>query len=183
MRFLLGLFLLITTAAHAENWKPLDHDNVVAFEAKANPGFLRFDGKGAKVEGLIVVADGKASGTLKIKMADLKTKSLLPGDSLRDKHMGEFFEITKYPEITLVLDPVLPRAITFEWTGLLTIKGETKPIRGVALIDTSRPNLQRVVATFAVNLEDYPSVGKIQNAGVIVEPVINLRIDFLASNQ
>ncbi len=196
MKFLL-LFLLFSNYAFGQEkpavieaekptleiWKPLDHDNTVYFEAKANPGFLRFEGGGAKIQGEIIVSAGKASGTLKIKMADLKTKSMVPGDSLRDKHMADFFEIEKFPEITLELDPVLPRAVPFPWTGKLTIKGVAKTIKGDAQISTQREHLQRVTATFKVDLNDYPTVGKISHAGVTVDNVINLKIDFIASNQ
>lgn len=169
--------------ANLEIWKPLDHDNTVYFEAKANPGFLRFEGGGAKVIGEIIVSGGKASGTLKIKMSELKTKSMVPGDSLRDKHMADFFEIEKFPEIILALDPVLPRAVPFAWTGQLTIKGVEKPIKGDAVINTIRDHLQRVTSTFKVDLNDYPTVGKISHAGVTVDNVIILKIDFIASNQ
>lgn len=175
--------ILKTPAKTKEIWKPIDHDNTVYFEAKASPGFLRFDGQGAKVEGEIIVDMGKASGKLRIKMAELKTKSMVPGDSLRDEHMRTFFAVDKFPEAVLEFDPVLPRGAPFSWTGKLTIKGETKPIIGDAIINTQRENLQRVNATFKINLADYPSVGKISHAGVTVEDIINVKIDFLATNQ
>lgn len=131
----------------------------VTWQAKSTSGVVKIDGEGGKAEGLVEVKDGKASGTLTCDLAAFTT-----GIDLRDKHMKEkYLDVAKYPKATLKLDPVAPSKGQFAWTGALTLKGETKPVHGMASVDG-----EDLWARFTVSLADYPSIGIPEWLGVTI---------------
>lgn len=154
------LALLLTAPLHATTVQKVE--GTVRFAAKGNPGFLRIDGEGGKVQGSVTEDAGNTTGELTVELKDFKT-----GISLRDEHMRDkYLEVAKFPLATLKL-----KSVTGEtWTGDLTLKGVTKPVSGKVSADK--------IATFKVNLEEYP-IGVPSYLGVTVakevEVVVNLK--------
>lgn len=121
--------------------------NAVTFDAKAETAVsdVSFTGKGSWAEGEIKIEDGKASGTLKIPMGLWET-----GMGVRDGHLKKLFQVDKYPEAILELDPVAATG-DVEWSGKLTLRGVTKPVKGKAKIGADRA----VEADFKINIHDF----------------------------
>ena len=138
------------------------------WQAVGNPGFLRINGEGGKVEGVTKDEGGKTSGVFKVKLADYTT-----GMGLRDTHMKDkYLEVAKFPYAVLTLDPVVATEAEFKWTGKLELKGETKPVSGVATYKAGK-----LSATFAVSIKDFPAIGVPSHLGVTVADVVNVTVE------
>jgi polyisoprenoid-binding protein YceI len=141
----------------------------VEFNASAKPGFLEFQGTGAKLDGATVEGtDGTVSGTFEVNLTPIKTGK---GFELRDEHMHDkYLDTKKHPTAKLTLNAVKPGE-SFDWTGTLTLKGNTKPVKGKAKLAADGT----FEAEFAVNLSDYPEIGapKYELAGKTIAEVAN----------
>lgn len=135
-------------------------DGDVTWKAKAIGGLMTINGEGGKVAGTVTVADGKASGELTCDVGAFKT-----GLDLRDTHLHEKYLGTG--KATLKLDAVGVSAADFDWTGQLTIKGETKPVKGKA-----RVKGEDLWAQFEVSLPDYPAIGAPAWENVAVDKLV-----------
>lgn len=127
-------------------------DNFVTFNATGSPGFLTIVGKGGVITGKPIVKDGKASGKFDFVLGSMDT-----GLDTRNQHMKEkYLEVSKYPTASLELDPVvMPKTGYFNWTGKLTLHGETKAVEGVCFVDG-----KQIEAKFSIKTSDF----KIQKA-------------------
>lgn len=148
LKGLLAAILMILGIAEVATAAPMKVTGDVTWKAKAIAGLMTIAGEGGKVDGTVEVgADGKAAGELVCDVGAFKT-----GIDLRDKHLHE-----KYlgsGKAMLKLDSVKATAEDFDWTGQLTIKGETKPVKG-----KGRLKGDDLWAKFDVKLTDYPAIG------------------------
>jgi len=142
----------------------------VEWQAIGNPGLIKIDGEGGKPTGIITSANGKVSGTFECAMADFDTGIAMRTEHMRDKYL----EVKKFPKAVLKLDPTAATG-DVNWTGQLTIKGVTKPVKGTATITAASVN-----ATFVVNLEDYP-IGIPSFLGVTTAKDVTVKVKAEAS--
>lgn len=100
----------------------------------------------------LTLKDGTVEGELRVKLADMKT-----GRDERDEHMlsAEYLDTAKFPEAVIKLDAVKTSKAQFEWTGKLTLKGVTKPVKGFATVDG-----KAIKAWFTVDLAAWRDVIK-----------------------
>ncbi len=166
MRFLiLVLSFLFSTIALGENLKL--SGGSVEFNVESTSGLVKINGKGAKPSGSLDVTGGKASGIISVDLKPFSTEN-----DLRDKHMHEkYLETAKFPAATLKLAPVALGASEFNWTGDLTIKGVSKPVKGTAVF---RDGL--IAAKFTISINDYPSIGVPSWLGVTVAKTVDVKV-------
>lgn len=137
----------------------------VTWHALDSLGVTKIDGEGGKPTGTITKDGGKVSGTFECAMADFKT-----GIALRDAHMKEkYLVVDKYPKATLKLDPVADSG-DVDWTGTLTLKDVTKPVKGKAHITANS-----VEATFSINTDDF-NVGSPKFMGVQMGTTVDITV-------
>lgn len=119
----------------------------VRFEGQGNPDFMRINGTGGHVTGAANDDSGKVQGEFKVKLADFST-----GIELRDRHMREkYLETAKYPEASLTLKPWTKTADWSMFEADLTLKGVTKPVKGLAKYKDGK-----LKADFKVDMSDFP---------------------------
>ena len=124
-------------------------------------------GKGGVVNCNIDEKDGMASGSCTVKLGDFTT-----GLDLRDDHMtNKYLEVAKYPEAKLVLKPWKVQITPAPFEGMLTIKGDTKPVKGLAQVDGGKLN-----AGFTLSLKDYPSIGVPSFKGLAVQDAVEVSV-------
>ena len=162
-------------------------------EARTNIAFVSeadletIHGRTNKMTGSVTVdATGKkASGTLRVAVADLRT-----GIDQRDEHLrgAQWLDAAKFPGIDLQIVSAEQGANERSWsfTGKLTIKGQTREIKAEASVIAFDPaqtrgtlgagEWVRVRARFDVKLSDY-GVKIPQMVGSKVNDIWNLRID------
>jgi polyisoprenoid-binding protein YceI len=110
-----------------------------------------FEAKSSEVTGEITGSEQLSAQKLIIKSSSLKTDI-----ELRDKHLVEKIQSTKFPEITL-LDITGKDG---KAKGMLNFMGQTKPVD----IDYTVKD-KTVAATFKINLDDY-GLTKISYMGI-----------------
>lgn len=142
--------------------------NKVEFLGDSIMGIVSIPGEGGKIKGQITEKDGMISGDFIVDLTKFKT-----GMSLRDKHMHEnYLETKKYPEAKLTLKPVkLAKEMKFD--GMLTIKGQTKPVKGKA---TFEENLLK--SEFKVSLKNYPKIGAPSYGDVAMDDEVIIKVEF-----
>jgi polyisoprenoid-binding protein YceI len=89
-------------------------------------GLLPVNGVFREVSGNGTVSpDGQASGTLTIAAASVDTKN-----TRRDTHLrsADFFDIGNHPGITFTADRIRPPGQDVTVTGMLTVRGRTRPL-------------------------------------------------------
>lgn len=163
-RFLLAFLVLFAPVASAVTLK----NGKVEWTAVGNPGVVKITGQEGVLTGTIVVAGGLASGTFEVELAGFKT-----GIDLRDEHLKtKYLEVAKYPKAKLVMDPVATSTADFDWKGQLTLKGNTKPVKGKARVDGGK-----LWATFDVVLSDYPEIGLPTWLGITVAKEVTVVVN------
>jgi len=164
MKAIVAVFVsfLMTSFAHAA---PAKVTGKVSWIAASSAGIVKIKGDGGIVVGTIDVGDdGKARGVLTVNTANFRT-----GNDLRDEHMH-----TKYLGTglaTLKLDPVKPSKDDFAWSGQLTIKDDTRPVRGKATLKGDD-----LWAEFDVSITDFPSIGVPEWQGVSVTKNVTITV-------
>jgi polyisoprenoid-binding protein YceI len=73
----------------------------------------------------VVSADGEIRGTIAVAAASVDT-----GNARRDKHLrsADFFDAAKNPDITFIADGIRPSGQDVTVTGMLTVRGRTRPL-------------------------------------------------------
>lgn len=122
----------------------------VEWTASSTAGLVKIKGKGGVPTGSVQVADGKASGVFECELSAFDTGIGERNDHMRDKYL----DVKNHPKAKLELDPVAVSDKDFDWTGKLTLKGETKPVNG-----KGRVKGDALWAEFVISLADYPAVG------------------------
>lgn len=143
---------ITTQAARAQIQAVTQHavSGTVEWKAQSTLGLVKIMGTRGAVSGKVVLApDGTASGTLDCDLTPMTT-----ANDLRDEHMHtKYLDTKKWPTATLKLDPVVAKD-KFDWSGQLTLKGETKNVHGTAWL--TGDDLR---AEFSIKLADFPAVG------------------------
>lgn len=160
MHYLILAIALATFAPFAAA-VPLEGD--VKFETADTTGFVHIKGDGAKIT-------GDTDKELTVDLAAFDTHDKLRNEHMRDK----YFETGKFPTATLKLDPV-KSGPTFTWTGLLTIKGQTKPVKGKATL-----NGKDLWAEFIITIGDFPAIGTPEFKDIKLSLVNDVTIDVKA---
>jgi polyisoprenoid-binding protein YceI len=163
-KMVFALALSMGTPARAETVELVDGS--VEWLAVSTLGVVKIHGTGGKASGKIDITGGKATGTIDCELAPFKTDN-----DTRDGHLHEkYLESAKWPKATLELDPA-SAAAEFEWSGKLTVKGETKPVKGKARY--TPPDLW---AEFKVDLKDFPAIGAPEWKGVHVANEVTVTV-------
>jgi polyisoprenoid-binding protein YceI len=120
-----------------------------------------------KIHGTGGIAKGSIEEGFTCDMWDFDTDN-----DTRNKHMREkYLEVEKFPKAKLVLDRTVKPSEAFDWSGQLTIKKETKPVKGKATIKDGV-----LTATFTISLADYPSIGVPSWLGVTVAKNVEVTV-------
>lgn len=182
--FAICVALLASGVSHAavKHWKIIPTQSSVQFLATGKPGFLRFKGEGAKIEGQATLDGSKLTGDFEVKLDSITT-----GIDLRDEHMKtKYLETGKFPAAKLSLNPLIidptNEALEQPFTGKLTIKGVEKPVSGkfTVAFTTTSDEVATGQASLKLNLSDYP-VGVPSHLGVTVAESIVVSVNFVAS--
>jgi polyisoprenoid-binding protein YceI len=148
---------LLVGNAFAQDFSFKPDQGTVTFDAVGRPKAIKIHGEGSGPEGTLSKTGKLVSGTLKFKLATLKT-----GIARRDKHMTEkYLETDKFPEAELTLSdlPLFP-ADTFQeikeasLKGNLTLKGVTKAVEGLVTVTKLGPTY-KVKASFPLKLSEF----------------------------
>ena len=124
MRFLMMIMMLFPVSLFAETFdvSKIQSSNV-QWLAVGNPGFLKIESKNATLSGQLDLNGGMMSGSLVMKLDEMKT-----GIKLRDDHTKEkYLETSKYPDAKFVLEPT-KMASAFKAKGMLSLHGVDKSV-------------------------------------------------------
>lgn len=139
----------------------------VTFKGETVGGLVDLVAKGGVLSCEMNEAAGVASGSCTVKLADLTT-----GIDLRDDHMkNKYLEVGKFPEAKIVIKGWKTSVTPSPFEGELTIKGQTKPIKGLAQVDGGKLN-----AGFTLSLKDYPAIGAPEYRGIGVKDAIAVSV-------
>lgn len=166
----LVLVSLSAAAGHAALSSPTDAH--VSFQV-SGPAGLKIEG----ATGEIQVADDGTSVTITIPLANLTT-----GISLRDKHMKDSLETSKYPTTVLTVArsslrfPSGGDRVETDAPGMLTLHGQTKPVSihydarwdGTAFVTHGKVHL--IMTDFGMTVPSY--------LGVTVKPDVDVNANF-----
>ena len=146
--------------------------NIVSWTAVGNPGFLRINGEGGHVEG-VLQDDGKmASGVLYVQLDSFST-----GMDLRNEHMKKkYLETEKYPKATLQIDQLVYLPGEFDWKGKLDLHGKIVEVKGKAVVSPAGTG-KSVVATFQVLLSDF-AIAVPSYLGVTMAEKVDVSVKF-----
>jgi polyisoprenoid-binding protein YceI len=160
LKYLL-LIMFMTTVAHSTPLKVKSSE--VTFVAVGTPGFLKIEGTGSKlVDVKVDLTKGVVKGHLSALLTELET-----GMDTRDEHMKEkYLDTAKHPKATLDL-----KGEGGKFTGNLTIKGETKAVKGTYSIKA-----KKLSAKFKVKIKDYPAIGVPSWLGVTIADSVDVSV-------
>ena len=116
---------LLADGALAGEWVLDPRESSIRLKSKSmglipvNGVFREVSGNGA------VAADGKVSGTVTVAAASIDTKN-----TRRDAHLrsADFFDTVNHPDITFTADGIQPSGRGVAVTGMLTVRGRTRPL-------------------------------------------------------
>jgi polyisoprenoid-binding protein YceI len=99
-----------------------------------------------------ISADGQATGTIAVAAASIDTKN-----STRDKHLrsADFFEVSKYRDITFAVDRITPAGDHVTVTGSLTVRDRTRPVSFPARVSVIGTDEVSLDAEIPVNRADF----------------------------
>jgi polyisoprenoid-binding protein YceI len=167
------IWTLPAAAAASKTWKVAESQ--VTFQAVGKPGFIRINGKNAKVDGSSTWDGTQLQGEYKVKLSDLET-----GLSLRDQHMKEkYLEVQKYPEAILTLDPIPWNASSessLPFKGKLKLHGVEQAIEGQAKLSPNGSQLA-VEASFELILSQF-KIDIPVYAGITVAEKVDVKVTF-----
>ena len=171
--------LLLAAAAPAQPLKVDSGDSSLEFTAIGKPGFLRINGKDAKIAGTATPTGTGYSGTFTAKLDDFHT-----GIDMRDEHMKKkYLETDKYPTATLkwtVAKVNLGDSSEVPFKGTLTLHGVERPVEGTAKLDPSSDKKSvKVDAKFPLKLSDF-KIEIPSYMGVTVAEDVDVHAEFTA---
>ncbi len=171
--------LLLAFPAIAKTWTPKTSPNKVDWTAVGSPGFIRINGEGGKVRGMLVDKSGMVAGKVWVNLSKYKT-----GSDTRDEHMhGKYLETGKFPRATLDINPVSFAEGTRDFNGILKIKGKAKPVKGKINFHHGQGYSVHIKAKFDVSIPDYPSIGVPSWLGITVADKVEVSVDFIAQGK
>lgn len=168
MRFALAaLAFLSSSIALSAPYEITAKKSTVSFKAIGSPGWLRINATGGHAQGTLEDDGTTLTGTVKVAVKELDT-----GVDKRTEHMlsETYLDAAKYPWAKLAIDHVKKDGTDF--TGQLTLKDLTKPVKGtIAATDKA------ITCEFHVNLADYrTSIPKPTYAGIGVEDDVTVTV-------
>jgi len=113
---------------------------------EVNGVFRDVSGNGA------IAAGGEVSGTVTVAAASIDTKN-----TRRDAHLrsADFFDSGNHPDITFTADDIQPSGRGVAVTGMLTVRGRTRPLSFDAAASVRADGGIRVDAEVHVNRADF----------------------------
>jgi len=143
---------LLADGALAGEWALEPRESSIRLKSKVmglipvNGVFREVSGNGA------VAADGKVSGTVTVAAASIDTKN-----TRRDAHLrsADFFDSGNHPDITFTADDIQPSGRGVAVTGMLTVRGRTRPLSFDAAASVRADGGIRVDAEVHVNRADF----------------------------
>ena len=99
-----------------------------------------------------IAAGGEVSGTVTVAAASIDTKN-----AKRDAHLrsADFFDTVNHPDITFTADGIQPSGRGVAVTGVLTVRGRTRPLSFDAAASVRADGGIRVDAQVHVNRADF----------------------------
>jgi len=99
-----------------------------------------------------IAAGGEVSGTVTVAAASIDTKN-----TRRDAHLrsADFFDSGNHPDITFTADDIQPSGRGVAVTGMLTVRGRTRPLSFDAAASVRADGGIRVDAEVHVNRADF----------------------------
>ena len=116
---------LLADGALAGEWVLDPRESSIRLKSKSM-GLIPVNGVFREVSGTGTVSpDGEASGTLTIAAASVDTRN-----TRRDTHLrsAAFFDVGNHPDITFTADGIRPSGQGVAVSGLLTVRGLTRPL-------------------------------------------------------
>ena len=167
MKTLILVTLMLSTSALARK-VPIVPRGTCTIETTATVGALDLEITGCQITGKAWVSDRKMRGEFTVELKKLDAGDL----PLRTRHMQslKFLNVEKFPKATLKLDPVLMVG-SQEFTGMLTVKGKSKPVKGK--IDFSATS---ATARFDVYTKDY-GMPKMSYLGITLRERLDVKAD------
>jgi polyisoprenoid-binding protein YceI len=117
---------LLQDATLAGNWTLDASKSTVGLKSKSIWGLVPVKGVFHDVTGSGTVSPaGEVNGTVSVAAASIDTKN-----KKRDAHLrsGDFFDVEKYPDITVGVDQITLAGDGVDVTGSLTVHGVTRPV-------------------------------------------------------
>lgn len=146
------------------------------FTAVGSPGILKIRGesKDSAPKGQVEIKNGEAQGEFSFALAALDT-----GIELRDNHMkNKYLEVDKFPEAKLkiaglkISEDELKAGVKKEFTGELTLHGETKAVKGQFEVDKAG----KLKAAFPITVSDF-KIGVPKYMGITVSETVDIEIE------
>lgn len=117
---------LLTDGALAGEWGLDPRNSSIQLKSRAMWGLVPVNGIFREVSGNgTVCPDGQVSGTITVAAASIDTKN-----TRRDTHLrsADFFASGLHPDITFTADGIRPSGQGLTVTGVLTVRGRTRPL-------------------------------------------------------
>jgi polyisoprenoid-binding protein YceI len=121
-----ALQALLKGGTLAGEWVLDPRTSSIRLETRAMVGLVRVNGVFREVSGSgTVFPDGEVSGTVTVAAASIDTKN-----TRRDTHLrsADFFDSGNYPDITFTAEAIRPSDQGVAVTGVLTVRGRTRPL-------------------------------------------------------
>ena len=121
-----ALEALLQEQVLAGEWVLDARSSSVRLHNKSMGGLIPVSGEFREVSGHgTVSAHGEVSGTIAVAAASIDT-----GNARRDTHLRspDFFDSARHPDITFTADGVRPSGQGVAVTGILTVRGRTRPL-------------------------------------------------------
>ena len=147
-----GVRALLADGALAGEWVLDPRESSIRLKSRSmglipvNGVFRDVSGNGA------IAADGEVSGTVTVAAASIDTKH-----AKRDTHLrsADFFDSGNHPDITFTADDIQPSGRGVAVTGMLTVRGRTRPLSFDAAASVRADGGIRVDAEVHVNRADF----------------------------
>jgi polyisoprenoid-binding protein YceI len=134
-------------------WRLESARSSVQFKSKSMWGLVAVKGAFKQFEGEVHVEDnGSLTG-----LVTVATDSLDTGNKKRDKHLrsDDFFDTTKYPEITFRLAGISPKGSQLDVAGTLTVNTTSLPISFPATVALTKDHEVGVTAETVIDRSDF----------------------------
>ena len=116
---------LLKDGALAGEWVLDPRKSSIRLKSRSMWGLAHVNGIFGQVSGNgTVSANGEVSGTVTVAAASIDTKNVRPDAHLRS---GDFFD-SNHPDITFTADGVRPSGQGVAVSGVLTVRGRTRPL-------------------------------------------------------
>ena len=144
---------LLTDGTLAGEWVLDPRASSICLSNRSLAGLARVKGVFREVSGNGTVgADGAVSGTVTVAAASVDTRN-----TRRDTHLrsADFFDSASHPDITFTADGIRPAGQGAAVTGVLTVRGRTRPLSFEAAASVHGDGEIRLDAEVHINRGDF----------------------------